>query len=115
MIKNITCINCPMGCPLTVEINGDDIKVSGNTCKRGDVYGKQEVTSPKRVVTSLVRIKDGAVVSCKTNAAIDKAMIFKVLDELRKVEVTLPVKIGDVIIENVLGTGADIVATCNKN
>lgn len=115
MIKNITCINCPMGCPLTVEINGDDIKVSGNTCKRGDVYGKQEVTSPKRVVTSLVRIKDGAVVSCKTNVAIDKAMIFKVLDELRKVEVTLPVKIGDVIIENVLGTGADIVATCNKN
>ncbi len=115
MIKNITCINCPMGCPLTVEINGDDIKVSGNTCKRGDVYGKQEVTSPKRVVTSLVRIKDGAVVSCKTNAEIDKAMIFKVLDELRKVEVTLPVKIGDVIIENVLGTGADIVATCNKN
>ncbi len=115
MIKNITCINCPMGCPLTVEINGDEIKVSGNTCKRGETYGKQEVTNPKRVVTSLVRIKDGAVVSCKTNQAIDKAMIFKVLNELRKVEVALPVKIGDVIIANVLGTGADIVATCNRN
>ncbi len=115
MIRNITCINCPMGCPLTVEINGDEIKVSGNTCKRGETYGKQEVTNPKRVVTSLVRIKDGAVVSCKTNQAIDKAMIFKVLNELRKVEVTLPVKIGDVIIANVLGTGADIVATCNRN
>lgn len=114
MIKYTTCINCPMGCPLTIEINGDDIKVSGQTCKRGEVYGKQEVTCPKRVVTSLVRIKDGAVVSCKTNKAIDKAMIFKVLEELRGIELTLPVKIGDVIIENVLGTGADIVATANK-
>lgn len=114
MIKNATCINCPMGCALTIEVNGDDIKVSGNTCKRGETYGKQEVTSPKRVVTSLVRIKDGAVVSCKTNQAIDKDKIFAVLEELRHIEVNSPIKIGDVIVKNILGTGADIVATCNR-
>lgn len=113
MVKNITCINCPMGCALTVEVDGDNVTVTGNTCKRGEVYGKQEVTNPKRVVTSLVRIKDGAVVSCKTNQPINKADIFKVLEELRHVEVTLPVRIGDVIIADVLGTGADVVATAN--
>ena len=113
MIKNITCINCPMGCALTVEVNGDEVKVTGNTCKRGEIYGKQEVTNPKRVVTSLVRIKDGAVVSCKTNQPINKADIFKVLEDLRHVEVEAPVRIGDVLVKNVHDTGADIVATSN--
>lgn len=108
------CIMCPMGCPLTVVKEGDTITVSGNTCKRGEAYGTQELVAPKRVVTSLVRTLDGGVASVKTAGVIDKDKIFAVLDALKGVEIALPVHIGDVILANVLGTGVDVVATCNK-
>lgn len=105
------CIMCPMGCPLTVERTEKGVEVTGNTCKRGLEYGIQEFTAPKRVVTSLVNAENGKVVSVKTSTLIDKGLIFKVLDELKCVKLSSPVKIGDVIILNVCGSGADIIAT----
>ena len=54
--RKLTCIGCPMGCPLTVVMNGEEVvSVTGNTCKRGDVYARKEVTNPTRIVTSTVR------------------------------------------------------------
>lgn len=116
MIKELTCINCPMGCTLKVEIpeNGET-KVSGYTCNRGLDYGLKEVTNPRRTVTSTVRVKDGVlpVVPVKTGTDIPKDLIFRCIEELSAVTVSAPVKIGDIIVENILGTGSDIVATRN--
>ena len=114
--KKLTCINCPMGCALIVTLdNGEVTSVTGNTCKRGDIYARKEVTNPTRIVTSSVRVKGGEIpmVSCKTKNDIPKGMIFDITNALCNVEVTAPVKIGDVIIENVLDTGVDIIATKN--
>lgn len=112
MIKKMTCISCPLGCQLEVEVN-ETIKVTGNKCKRGEEYAKNEVTNPKRVITSTVRVEGGdrPLVSVKTDKEVPKDKIFEIMKEINKVKVLAPVNIGDIIIENVLGTGANIVAT----
>ena len=114
--RNLICIGCPMGCMIEVKLeNGEVISVTGNTCKRGEIYAKKEVTDPTRIVTSSVRVsgsKEGAVtVSCKTKSDIPKGKIFDVVRDLKDVTVEAPVHIGDVIKENVAGTGVDMIAT----
>ena len=112
----LTCIACPMGCPLSVEMDGDKvINVTGNTCPRGKVYGEKEVTNPTRIVTSTVRVSGGesVMVSVKTKEDIPKGKIFDIVKALKDVEIPAPVKIGDVVIAEVAGTGVDIVATKN--
>ncbi len=110
----LTCIMCPMGCALKVDNVGGEVTVSGNTCKRGEMYGKQEFIAPKRVVTSLVRVAGGGVVSVKTADTVDKSSIFALLDLLKTVEVKKPVHIGDVVVADALGSGVDVVATGEK-
>ena len=115
-IRNLTCIGCPMGCPLTVKLEDTEvINIEGNICKRGAVYGKKEVTNPTRIVTTTVRVSGGAetVVSVKTKEDIPKGKIFECVKALKTVEVPAPVHIGDVLLEDVAGTGVDIVATKN--
>lgn len=115
-VRKLTCISCPMGCPLTVEMNGDEVvSVTGNTCKRGDIYARKEVTNPTRIVTSTVKVIGGSadMVSVKTKEDIPKGKIFDCVKALKGVEVTAPVHIGDVVIANVADTGVDIVATKN--
>ena len=112
----LTCIACPMGCPLSVEMDGDKVvNVTGNTCPRGKVYGEKEVTNPTRIVTSTVRVSGGesVMVSVKTKEDIPKGKIFDIVKALKDVEIPAPVKIGDVVIAEVAGTGVDIVATKN--
>lgn len=93
------------------------IKVSGNTCKRGDVYARKEVTNPTRIVTSTVKVANRSMnmVSVKTKEDIPKGKIFACIEALKDVEVEAPVHIGDVIITDVAGTGVDIIATKNVN
>ena len=108
---NTICLMCPRGGPIEIPESDGIISVTGNTCKRGESYGISEYTSPKRVITSLINLQDGGVVSVKTNDLVDKAKIFDILNELSGVVVSKPVKIGDIIVKNILGTGVDIVAT----
>lgn len=112
--RELICIGCPMGCQLRVQIDHSQVtEVAGNTCKRGDVYARKEVTNPTRIVTSTVAIEGGshAVVSVKTSTDIPKDKIFEIIQEIKKVKVQAPVHIGDVIVHDVARTGADIVAT----
>lgn len=114
--RKLTCIGCPMGCPLTVTMEaGEVISVTGNTCKRGDIYARKEVTNPTRIVTSTVRVTggDAYMVSVKTKEDIPKGKIFECVKALKTVEVPAPVHIGDVLLKDVAGTGVDIVATKN--
>ena len=113
---DLICINCPMGCNLTVTKADDgSVSVTGNTCPRGEEYGIKEVTAPTRTVTSIVRVTDGEIpmVSVKTAADIPKEKIFDVMKSIRETKTVAPVKIGDIIINNVAGTGVDVVATKN--
>lgn len=113
-VKNLTCINCPMGCPLTIEMEGERvIRVSGNTCKRGEIYARKEVTNPTRIVTTTVNVINGTsdMVSVKTKEDIPKGKIFDCVKALKNVQVEAPVHIGDVIADNIAETGVDIVAT----
>lgn len=111
--KNLVCINCPMGCGLEVKKDGKDYKVAGNACKRGVDYAVSELTDPRRIVTSSVFVKGGThtTVSVKTSSEIPKGLIFKCVEELSNIKVKAPVRIGDVIVENILDTGVDILAT----
>ena len=112
--KELICIGCPLGCNLTVEMDGGQVvSVNGNTCKRGDDYASKELTDPRRIVTSTVPVAGGnlPVVSVKTASDIPKGKIRECLCALKGVTLTAPVQIGDVIVENVADTGVDVIAT----
>ena len=113
-IRELTCITCPVGCALKAEIRQDGaVIITGNKCPRGAAYGEKEMTNPTRVVTSTVRVsgRKDAVVGVKTASDIPKDKIMECMKELAKVEVTLPIKIGDVVLENIADTGVNIVVT----
>ena len=111
-MKEFICIVCPRGCHLKVD---DDMNVTGNTCPRGKVYALNEITNPTRMITSTVAIesKELSRVPVMTSSPIPKGKIFDVMQEINKVRIKAPVKIGDVIIENVLGLNSNIIATRN--
>ena len=114
--RNLTCIGCPMGCALLVEMDGKEIiSVTGNTCKKGAEYAVKEVTDPTRIVTTTVRVKNGSmpVVSVKTAQDIPKGKIADCIRALKAVTVEAPVTIGQVILADAAGTGVDVVATKN--
>ena len=109
-MKEFVCIECPKGCRLTIDEN---LNVTGNTCIRGKNYAINEVTCPKRIVTSTVVIKSELVsrLPVMTENDIPKEKMFDIVKELEKVRVVAPVKCRDVIVENVCGTGVNIIAT----
>jgi len=114
-IRELICINCPMGCPLTVTLeDGEVVSVTGNTCPRGDAYGRKEVTNPRRIVTTTVPVvgsKTEHMVSVKTKTDIPKDKIFDVVFALKEVKAQAPLEIGDVVLADVAGTGVDVIAT----
>ena len=113
---NLICIGCPLGCPLTVEMEGSEVKaVSGNTCPRGAEYAKSEATAPVRTVTSTIRALGGVrpVVAAKTVPDVPKGKIFAVMDAVRALEVTAPVRIGDILCANIADTGSNLVAAAD--
>ena len=116
MSKEMICINCPMGCRLTVDDSDkNNILVTGNTCPRGKTYAINEITAPKRMVTGSVRVSGGTIpmVSVKTREAIPKQLICESLEVLKNVVLTAPVHIGDVAVKDVCGCGVDVIVTKN--
>ena len=110
-IRKMICITCPRGCHL--EVDDETLQVRGNTCPKGEEYGRNEVTDPRRVLTSTVRIEGAAYcrLPVKTAAPIPKPLLLKAMDALAEVTVKAPVHVGDVVIRDLLGTGGDLVAT----
>lgn len=118
MNKEMTCIVCPNGCTLQLDYEireGKPVleKVTGNLCPRGEEYARQELLVPKRTIASSVLVEGGELplVSVRTRGAIPKEQIFPVMEEIRKCQVKAPVRAGTVLIPNVLGLGADVIAT----
>ncbi len=110
---NATCIMCPMGCSLTIEEKDGQIIVVGNGCPRGEKYGKAEFAHPERVVTTLLKKKGGGVVSVKTDRPIPKDKIGDLLTWAAHFFVDHSVMTGDILAENPVDCGANIVATAD--
>lgn len=116
MLKEYTCIICPNGCEIEVEAHGREIRtLSGALCKRGTEYVKQELTDPRRTISTSVRIEGGELplVSVRLTKPVPKARIFDVMEEIKKVCVTAPVQEGDVVISNILELDSDVIITKN--
>lgn len=115
MKREMVCVACPLGCALSVELDdeGNVLSVTGNTCKRGEKYAKDECTNPVRMLTTTIKINGAAlpVVPVKTSAPIPKGMMFECMKVINEKAVDAPVKMGEVLISNICDTGVDIVAT----
>ncbi|RRD93940.1 DUF1667 domain-containing protein [Clostridiales bacterium COT073_COT-073] len=115
MEKKFICIVCPMGCELTAETDkqGNLTAVAGNRCKRGESYAEQECKTPMRMLTSTVRIEKALYqrLPVITSASIPKDMIFQVMSEIDRVKIEAPVELRQIIIKNVCGLSADIIAS----
>ena len=112
MLKTITCICCPKGCLVTLDTENPEETIKGFGCPQGKEYAIGELTHPMRTISSTVEIKGGLHprIPVKTNGNIPKEKIFEVIDEINKISVESPVKCGDILLENVLDTGVNIVA-----
>ena len=114
--KKLVCIVCPKGCRLTLIQDGNcksGYKVTGNGCNRGIDYGIKELTNPTRVLTSTVKI-EGAIMKrlpVRTKGDIPKSLVFESMELLNHIEVYAPIKMGDIIIKDILGTGVDLIAS----
>ena len=116
MKRELTCIVCPIGCQLSVTLeNGVVTEVTGNTCPRGKQYATNECTNPVRTITTTARTADGGVIPVKTAQPIPKELMFDCMKEINNAVLSLPAHIGDVVIANILGTGADVIVTANAD
>lgn len=112
--KHLTCINCPMGCYLTVKIENGEVKeVTGESCARGIAYAKAESVNPLRMMTSTVRLHGAIldVLPVKSAQPVPKHLVRACVNALKGIDVEAPVKMGDVILPNVAGTGVNVIAT----
>ena len=109
-MKKLICIVCPKGCNLTMD---KKLNVSGNFCKRGEIYAKTEITNPKRMITSTVIIDSKLIdrLPVKTSNPIPKDKIIDVMNEISKIKVNAPINLGDIVLKNVLNLNVDIVST----
>jgi CxxC motif-containing protein len=115
----IVCVQCPMGCKLKITMDEENkiSDIAGYTCERGRQYAVQEVTDPKRIIPSSIKVVNGELelVSVKTDRPVSKKLIPEIMIIIKNSMVTAPVKVGQVLVKNILGTGADIVATRQVN
>jgi len=114
--KHFTCVICPIGCEIDVQLeDGNVVSMEGNKCEKSEEFVLQELKEPMRILTTTVRIKGAkwAMLPVRTDEPIPRRLLFKVIEELANIEMQAPVKVSDVIIGDIAGTGANIVATRN--
>ncbi|HIQ73439.1 MAG TPA: DUF1667 domain-containing protein [Candidatus Cottocaccamicrobium excrementipullorum] len=114
MLREFTCIMCPQGCDIQVEVKeGKVVSISGNKCPRGKEYVTQEVVNPMRNIATSVLVEGGELplASVRLTRPIPKDRIFDVMNEIKKVSLPAPVKEGQIVIPNVLGLGSDVMIT----
>lgn len=110
-MKNVMCILCPRGCRLTVDT--ETLEVIGNDCKRGLQFGPQEITSPRRGLTTTASIENALYkqIPVRTTSYIEFSKMFDCIKEIKKLKLKAPIKVGDVLIKDILGTGVDVIAS----
>lgn len=114
--KHFTCVICPIGCEIDVQLeDGNVVSTEGNKCAKSEEFVLQELKEPMRILTTTIRIRGAkwAMLPVRTDEPIPKRLLFRVIKELANIEMQAPVKVSDVIIGDIAGTGANIVATRN--
>lgn len=114
MISKLVCIVCPNSCVMNItELNTGNYDISGYKCERGKVYAEQEIINPARILTTTVKIKNGFIkrLPVRSKEPIPKDKILKCMEVLRKIEKEAPIGEGDIIIENILDMGINIIAS----
>lgn len=114
--KHFTCVICPIGCEIDVELkDGDVVSTEGSKCAKGKEFVSQELEEPMRILTTTIRMKGAkwAMLPVRTDKPIPKRLLFSVIEDLASIELLAPVKMSDVIIRDIAGTDANIVATRN--
>jgi len=114
MLRKLTCIECPVGCQLEInEEGGHVINLTGNKCEKGLAYGQQEIENPLRVLTTTILAEELALklVPVRTSKPIPKARLLEALAVIDRARLTHPVKVGDVVIKDLLSLGVDLLAT----
>ncbi|WP_026883918.1 DUF1667 domain-containing protein [Clostridium akagii] len=112
--RELTCIGCPKGCALSAEIiDRNNVKITGNSCKIGEVYGKKECTNPTRILTSTVEVigREGIMLPVKTESDVPKNKIKECITALKGIKVSAPINMKDIILKNVANTGVNFIAT----
>ncbi|MDR5659959.1 DUF1667 domain-containing protein [Serpentinicella sp. ANB-PHB4] len=111
--KQIVCIVCPVGCTLKIAKELNEYSVNGNKCAKGKLYAIEEETRPTRIVTSTVKIANGHLnrLPVKTSSPIPKKLVFKCMEEIKRIEVEAPIRVGEVLVNNVLGSDVNIIAS----
>ena len=114
MTRELTCIICPRGCSMKIELGEDKsiISVTGNLCPRGKKYAESECINPMRTLTTTARCSDGSVVAVRSMGAIPKDKLFEAMKRVNSITVSLPVSVGDTLIEDFYGTR--LIASANK-
>lgn len=109
----LICVTCPKGCTLDVTHDGVRVLKVESGCKRGKLYAEQELSDPRRMVASSVRLRGGLhpLLPVHTSEPFPKPRIGELLEMLRAVEVAAPVRVGDVVVEDALGTGINVMAS----
>jgi CxxC motif-containing protein len=118
MEKKVTCIICPVGCEVTVRGSEREVtEVADFQCKRGKSYAENEYLNPKRILTSTVKVRnyDYAVLPVRSDVPVPKSILLECMDIIRKIIVTAPVKKGQVVVKNIMGSGADIIASTSTH
>lgn len=114
--KHFICITCPIGCDMDVETeDGKLLSAKGHICPRGEEFVLQEITRPVRLLTTTVRIKgtEFSMLPVRTDKPIEKWLLFQAMEELACIEVQAPVEMYDIVVRNVAGTEANVIATRN--
>jgi len=115
--RELTCIICPIGCRLSVDLDdsGDIVSLEGHQCKRGETYVRTEILDPVRILTSIVRLDGGSQRMCpiRTSRPIPREMLREMARACSKLEIHAPVAIGEVVVHNIMGSGADVIVTRN--
>ncbi|MHA1309894.1 MAG: DUF1667 domain-containing protein [Candidatus Helarchaeota archaeon] len=112
--KIITCIGCPKGCQVKVsKFKNGNIEAEGYSCKHGKEYAIQEYIDPRRVLTTTIIVKNGILplIPVRSNQPLPKNKLFECMKEIANIKVPAPIKMGDVLIKNILGLNVDIIAS----
>jgi CxxC motif-containing protein len=112
--KHFTCVTCPVGCEVDVEVkDGNIVSMKGNKCDKVKEFVLQELKEPMRVLTTIVRIKSAkyAMLPVRTDKPIPKRLFTQAIGELAVIDLRTPVHISEVIIKDIAGSGANIIAT----
>jgi CxxC motif-containing protein len=113
--KVIRCIICPTGCEITTENVNGELKITGFGCKRGEEYAKEEAVAPKRIITTTMRVENGflPIIPVRTEKPIPKESVFSIIKEISCIRAKAPIKVGDILIENIHNLGVNVIASRN--